>query len=47
MNFLSLDEVRAITSDWPERYNEIRPHDALSSLPPARYRDRLLGETPV
>ena len=26
-----------------ERYNEIRPHDALGSLPPARYREHLLG----
>jgi putative transposase len=41
--FDSLDEVREITSDWLERYNEIRPHDALGSLPPARYRERLLG----
>jgi putative transposase len=35
-------------NDWLERYNEIRPHDALGSLPPARYRERLLAaETPV
>jgi hypothetical protein len=34
-------------NDWLERYNEIRPHDALGS-PPARYRERLLAaETPV
>jgi transposase InsO family protein len=39
--------VREITADWLERYNEIRPHDALGSLPPARYRERLLAaETP-
>lgn len=45
--FDSLDEVREITADWLERYNEIRPHDALGSLPPARYRERLLAaETP-
>ena len=25
------------------RYNEIRPHDALGSLPPARYREKLLA----
>jgi hypothetical protein len=31
-----------------QRYNEIRPHDALGSLPPARYREQLLAvETPV
>lgn len=41
--FDSLDEVREITAQWIERYNEIRPHDALGSLPPALYRERLLG----
>jgi putative transposase len=46
--FDSLDEVREITAEWLDRYNEIRPHDALGSLPPARYRERLLAaETPV
>ena len=40
--FDSLDEVRDITAGWLDRYNEIRPHDALGSLPPARYRERLL-----
>ena len=32
--FDSLDEVRDITAEWIERYNEIRPHDTLGSLPP-------------
>lgn len=46
--FDSLDEVREITAAWLERYNEIRPHDGLGSLPPARYREQLLAaETPV
>jgi hypothetical protein len=36
-----LEEVREITAEWLERYNEITPHDALGSLPPARYRERL------
>ena len=46
--FDSISEVREITERWLERYNEIRPHDALGSLPPARYRERLLAaETPV
>jgi putative transposase len=46
--FDSLNEVREITAEWLERYNEIRPHDALGSLPPARYREQLLAaETPV
>jgi putative transposase len=46
--FDSLDEVRDITAEWLERYNEIRPHDALGSLPPARYREQLLAtDTPA
>jgi putative transposase len=46
--FDSISEVREITQRWLERYNEIRPHDALGSLPPARYREHLLAaETPV
>jgi putative transposase len=39
--FDSLDQVRDITAEWLEQYNEIRPHDALGSLPPALYRERL------
>ena len=46
--FDSLDEVREITIEWLERYNEIRPHDALGSLPPTRYREQFLAAaTPV
>ena len=46
--FDSLAEPREITADWIGRYDEIRPHDALGRLPPARYRERLLeAETPV
>jgi putative transposase len=41
--FDSLADVQQITDDWLQRYNEIRPHDALRSLPPARYRERLLA----
>jgi putative transposase len=41
--FDSISEVREITDDWLGRYNEIRPHDALGSLPPARYGERLLA----
>ena len=46
--FDSLEEVREVTTEWLERYNEITPRDALGSLPPAHYRERLLeAETPV
>ena len=41
--FDSLDEVREITEEWIERYNEIRPHEARGSVPPARYREQLLA----
>ena len=40
--FDSIGEAREITDDWLDRYNAIRPYDALGSLPPARYRERLL-----
>lgn len=46
--FDSLAEVRELTEEWLTQYNEIRPHDALGSLPPALYRERMLSaETPV
>jgi putative transposase len=41
--FDSIEDVRQITEAWLARYNEIRPHDALGSLPPARYREQLLA----
>ena len=41
--FESLPHVREITDAWIVRYNEERPHDALGSLSPARYRERLLA----
>ena len=41
--FEAISQVRQITDDWLIRYNEIRPHDALGSLPPARYREHLLA----
>lgn len=40
--FDSIDQVQQITDEWLKRYNEIRPHDALGSLPPALYRERVL-----
>ncbi|PTR17001.1 putative transposase [Nitrosospira sp. Nsp2] len=40
--FTSLDEVREITHQWLQSYNEERPHDALGSLPPAVFREQLL-----
>lgn len=41
--FTSLDEVREITHQWLQSYNEERPHDALGHLPPAVFREQLLA----
>jgi putative transposase len=38
--FESLSEVQALTDDWLLTYNERRPHDALGSIPPARFLPR-------
>lgn len=39
--FESLDQVREISAEWLQSYNEERPHDALAGLPPAIYRAQL------
>ena len=39
--FESLDQVREISAEWLQSYNEERPHDALAGLPPAMYRAQL------
>ena len=39
--FESLDQVRKISSEWVQSYNDERPHDALAGLPPATYRAQL------
>lgn len=36
--FRSLQEVRAITHEWMNSYNQQRPHDALHGLTPAGFR---------
>ena len=42
--FESLEEVREITYEWMEGYNERRHHDALGGLPPVVYRERITRE---
>ena len=37
----SLEQVREISAEWLQSYNEERPHDALAGLPPAVYRANL------
>jgi len=36
--FDSIQEVRAITEEWFEEYNGVRPHDALGGLPPYQFK---------
>lgn len=43
--FETLDEVREVAWWWMVSYNEERPHDALSGLPPSLFRKRLEAET--
>ena len=43
--FESLEQVREISADWLQSYNEERPHDALAGLPPATYRVQLEAES--
>jgi putative transposase len=37
--FEDLDQVREITWEWMQEYNEERPHDALGNVPPAVFRE--------
>jgi len=37
--FEDLDQVREITWEWMQEYNEERPHDALGKVPPAVFRE--------
>ena len=39
--FESLEQVRDISAEWLQSYNEEWPHDALAGLPPAMYRANL------
>jgi putative transposase len=42
--FESLFDARDIAEDWRRRYNHIRPHDSLGSLPPAKFREKIIAE---
>lgn len=41
--FDTIDEVRDITVNFINDYNNHRPHDALGGLPPALYREKTMG----
>ena len=43
--FEDLDDVREITWDWMQVYNEERPHTSLGGLPPAVFRKKVEAKT--
>jgi putative transposase len=43
--FEDLGQVRQISAEWIQIYNEERPHEALGSLPPARFRAMIESKT--
>jgi putative transposase len=43
--FATFEEVREITSQWLQAYNEVRPHDALSDIPLSVYTTGIAGNS--
>jgi putative transposase len=43
--FRDLDEVREVTSQWMQVYNEVRPHNALGGVSPSVYATRNAGNS--
>jgi putative transposase len=39
--FFELDQVRQLTEEWMEEYNERRPHEALNNLTPKEWKAKL------
>lgn len=42
--FFELNEVRQLTEEWMEEYNERRPHESLGNRTPSEWREMLLKE---
>ena len=43
--FDDLEQVREISVEWLQIYNEERPHAALGSMPSARFRAMIVSKT--
>ena len=43
--FFELDQVRQLTAEWMEEYNERRPHEALNNLTPKEWKVKLSAVT--
>jgi putative transposase len=42
--FFGLEEVKVLTEQWIEEYNERRPHEALQNMTPVEWREKILKE---
>ena len=40
--FFELEDVRLLTQEWMEEYNERRPHEALHNLSTFEWKEKLL-----
>jgi putative transposase len=43
--FEDLEQIREISAEWLQSYNGERPHEALGSMPPARFRALIESRT--
>lgn len=43
--FFELDQVRQLTEEWMEEYNERRPHEALDNMTPKEWKVKLWAAT--
>lgn len=40
--FFDLDQIRQLTTEWIEEYNQRRPHEALENMTPVEWKDWLV-----
>lgn len=43
--FFDLNQVRELTAEWLEEYNQRRPHEALNNLAPEEWKNMVLEGT--